>query len=158
MAEISSFALRMPPEFKEAAKVLSKVYIEEHYTEGDNTYVRSVGNRSINEIIIFLMRRGLKDTLDIIEKDIARKTEELAMWQEFVAFFMQNPAARNVLPINLPSGSKSRCFLEKCMEDPNSWQDGFDRAQATDDFASAQRSLFELTEAKGAVQRALAAE
>lgn len=156
MAETSNFALRMPPELKEAAKALSNVYFDEIWLEDGKELCKLHFFGSINESLIFLMRKGLDVTLELIEKDIARNAEEMAMWQEFVSFFMQNAAARNALPANFAPGSKARGFLTECMEeDPEGWGDGIDRAYATDEFASKQRKVFSLTEVKGFIQKAL---
>lgn len=178
MAETSAFALRMPPEIKEAAKALVKVPFDEPATRGGG-YLNSIFLGSINDALCYLLKTGLKGTLVHLDKAIADYTNRVAISGEWMAWFLQNPAASNILPHNLPEGSLGRQELEKLMA-PNEqqraepdadpivdgflmaederWASGVSRREATDEYAYEQRRLYELTEAKGVIQKALAAD
>ncbi|WP_187193354.1 hypothetical protein [Methylobacterium sp. WL1] len=79
-----------------------------------------------------------------------------------MAWFLQNPAASNILPHNLPEGSRARAELEEIMSpdgvDDEDWAGGISRRQVTQDYAGEQQRLYDLVEAKGVIQKALAAQ
>ena len=78
-----------------------------------------------------------------------------------MAWFLQNPAASNILPHNLPEGSRARTELEEIMSpggiEDEDWAGGMPRRQVTHDYAGEQQRLYDLVEAKGVIQKALAA-
>ena len=78
-----------------------------------------------------------------------------------MAWFLQNPAASNILPHNLPEGSRARAELEEIMSpggiEDEDWAGGMPRRQVTQDYAGEQQRLYDLVEAKGVIQKALAA-
>ena len=49
--------------------------------------VNHIALRSINEAILFLMRKGVKAVLHDLEPEIAAARDEHAAWQEVVRFF-----------------------------------------------------------------------
>jgi hypothetical protein len=154
MATTANFALRMTPELKIAAKALTEVGFEEPLAEGGK--FNHIRPSSINEAILYLMRSGIRATLAHIERQIAKTSAEHQMWEEIVSFFISHPTDRFALPANFAEGSNARAFISKCMdEDPEGLDEGFDRTEATDEFAGTQRQLFKLIEAKGQLQRAL---
>lgn len=173
MAETTPFALRMPPEIKAAAKSLTKVLFHEPSSRGED-YVNSIFLGSINDALCYLLKTGLKGTLVHLDNEIAEYTKRVAISGEWMAWFLQNPAASNILPHNLPEGSKGRKDLEERMApveyepgeraaddefliEENPWAGGVSRREVTGEYANEQRILYSLTEAKGAIQKALAA-
>ncbi|MCJ2055916.1 hypothetical protein MKL09_05050 [Methylobacterium sp. J-048] len=177
MAETTAFALRMPPEIKAAAKALIKVPFEEPSDRGGD-YINSIFLGSINDALCYLLKTGLKGTLVHLDAGIADYSRRAAISGEWMAWFLQNPAASNILPHNLPEGSLGRQELEKMMApddrkftdrpvdpdieamvlaEPEPWASGVSRREATDEYAHEQRMLYSLTEAKGVIQKALAA-
>ena len=160
MAETSAFALRMPPEFKAAAKALTKVGFDEpsHLGEG---YINNIWLRSINDALCYLLRTGLKGTLTHIDAAIADFTKRVAVSGEMMTWFLQNPAASNILPHNLPEGSVARAELQEAMFtdgiENEGWAGGMSRREVTQDYASEQQRLYDLVEAKGVIQKALVA-
>lgn len=159
MAETSAFALRMPPEVKAAAKALTKVAFEEPSDKGEG-YVNSVFLGSINDALCYLLKTGLKGTLVHLDAAIAEYAGRVAVSGELMAWFLQNPAASNILPHNLPEGARARDWLQEVMApdgvEDEDWTGGMSRREAADEYASEQRRLYNLTEAKGVIQKALA--
>lgn len=160
MAETSAFALRMPPEIKEAAKALTKVGFDEPSYKGEG-YINNIWLHSINDALCYLLRTGLKGTLTHIDAAIVEFTNKVAISGEMMAWFLQNPAASNILPHNLPEGSRARAELEEIMSpdgtEDEDWAGGMSRRQVTQDYAGEQQRLYDLVEAKGVIQKALAA-
>ena len=154
----SAFALRMPPEVKEAARELSNTYFHEPSDKGEE-YVNSVAfGKSINEALNFLLLRGLRTTHQIVQDYSAEVQKEHDRFSTFMTFFMANPIARNVCPFNLPEDSEPRKWLKAVMElQPEDFPEGADRPWVADEYASTQRHLEQLSRTVGAIQRALAA-
>lgn len=161
MAETSAFALRMPPEIKAAAKALTKVGFDEPSDRGEG-YINNIWLHSINDALCYLLKTGLKGTLIHIDAAIADFTNRVAISGEIMAWFLQNPAASNVLPHNLPEDSRARAALQEIMSpdgvEDEDWAGGMSRRQVTHDYAGEQQRLYELVEAKGVIQKALAAQ
>ena len=160
MAETSAFALRMPPEIKAAAKALTKVGFDEPSDRGEG-YINNVWLHSINDALCYLLKTGLKGTLTHIDVAIADFTNRVAISGEMMAWFLQNPAASNILPHNLPEGSRARADLQEGMcpdgVEDEAWAGGMSRREATQNYAAEQQRLYDLVEAKGVIQKALAA-
>ncbi|SEE05459.1 hypothetical protein SAMN05444161_4733 [Rhizobiales bacterium GAS191] len=156
----TNFALKMPPEWKEAAKALTKTYFDEPSIKGDG-FINSIMLGSVNDAILYLMRNGLRETLAHIEKQIAEVTEEHRTFQELADFFMQNAAADSATLANFAEGSRARKYLDEMIED-DAEDENVDhagevsRAGAAHELAISQRQLYGLVGAKGAIQRALA--
>jgi hypothetical protein len=108
---------------------------------------------SINKAILYLMRAGIRQVVDFLEEDIAYAIKDHEAWQNIIQFFLNNPTTLNILPNNFPERSKEREFVLRMMR----WKasEGLDRGVAADEFAYSQGRLLKLTEAKGALQRAL---
>lgn len=161
MAETSAFALRMPPEIKAAAKALTKVGFDEPSDRGEG-YINNVWLHSINDALCYLLKTGLRGTLTHIDAAIADYTDRVAVSGEMMTWFLQNPAASNILPHNLPQGSHARAELQEIMSpdgvEDEDWIGGMSRRQVTHDYAGEQQRLYDLVEAKGVIQKALAAK
>jgi hypothetical protein len=147
----TSFALRMPPEVKEAAKALSQrgVYI----AHPDNTYSAF---DSINGALCFLLDVGARGVRDMLKANLADATKEHTNWTGIMRFFLDNPSAATALPFNFPEGSIERKEIENLIElQPEDFAGGFDRPWFTDEFATRQRTVWQLTEVLGVVQKAI---
>lgn len=162
MSTTSNFALRMPPEIKTAAKALTNRIAFNEPMADKPGFIRHVALGSINEALVYLMKTGLRQTLEYVDQALAEKTEELNAYQDFMAFLLANPAAREVRPANLAEGSAGRKWLEGAIAEYESHPDeeGYDpgvmtRRDATLDYSALQEWVFRLTEAKGAIQMAL---
>jgi len=150
------FALRLRPGVKEAAKAITEAHWYVPSENGLPDYVDGRGGGSLNDELQKLLNAGLKVRVKELEHGIAEAKKEVEQFQDLVRFFMDNPAASYVLPINLPEGSKGRAWLEDVMEvQPEDFHNGESRAEATREYASAQERLFRLTTALGAVQKAI---
>ncbi|MGE8128939.1 hypothetical protein ACQKQD_18360 [Methylobacterium sp. NPDC080182] len=160
MAETSAFALRMPPEIKAAAKALTKVGFDEPSDAGEGL-INNIWCHSINDALCYLLRTGLKGTLTHIDTAIADFTKKVAISGEMMAWFLQNPAASNILPHNLPEASPARAELQEIMfpdgVEDEQWTGGMSRREVTQSYAGEQQRLYDLVEAKGVIQKALAA-
>ena len=167
MAETSNFALRMPPEIKDAAKALTKVLFHEPSEKGAD-FVNSIFLHSINDALVYLMRKGLRETLAHIDKELQEYTDKVAISQELMAFFMANPVASEVRAANLPESSPARVSMEKEQAfyddqpaseyESNERYDVLTRRQVSQEYADGQRMMYSLNEAKGFIQRALIAK
>jgi len=154
----SAFALRMPPEVKEAARELSATFFDEPSDRGEGRTNMVGFGKSINEALNYLLRRGLHTTYATLQNYLLEVQQQQDRWNAYMAFFMANPAARNVLPFNLPEGSQPRVWLEELMElQPEDFPEGADRPWVADEYAGTQRHLESLSRAIGAIQRAIAA-
>ena len=99
------FALRLRPELRDAAKVLTRVgFIE--------TATRSVSFNSINEALNSLILTGLPRVLELVEAELADQRVALAIWEGITRFFLDNPAATEARPFNFEEGSVERRALE----------------------------------------------
>lgn len=151
----SAFALRMPPEVKEAARELSNTTIEEA-SAGDGLTSLDFGE-SINAALNFLLLRGLQATQDLLQVQFAQAQTDCDRHGAYMTFFLAHPSARYVRPSDLPKSSEPRAWLKKVM-DANGESEGLDRTWCSGEYARAQRQIEGLTKTIEAVQRALAAQ
>lgn len=162
MADTSNFALRMPPEIKTAAKALTnRISFNEPMADKPG-YIRNIYLGSINEALVYLMKTGLRQTLEYIDEALIEKTERLNAYQDFMTFFLANPAAKEVRPANLAEGSAGRKWIEEAVAeyDPHPDEAEYDpsvisRREASSEYSTYQEWVFRLTEAKGTIQMAL---
>ena len=154
MGDLTNFALRMPPEIKEAAKALVACRVRFIDKEAG----RDVWLSSINEALCYLMEVGTRGLRDILKDHMIEVAKAHDDWTGIMRFFLDNPSAAFALPVNFPEGSIERKEIEYLMElQPEDFADGFDRPWFTEEFASRQRQVWALTEAIGVVQKAIGA-
>lgn len=162
VAETTSFALRVPPAIKEAAKALTHrgIYLERSQDDGTLISGRP-DTSSINAAFVFLLREGLMSAKRLVEKNIERvNSADFIPYSEIMKFFLDNPAARAAFPANFPDGSPARTLLERIeaqeADTDGEEVEGFHRSDVSMYYAMAQQEIYALTEALGAIQRALA--
>ena len=167
MSEKSTFALRLPPELKAAARALTSTSFIEPVGDGSGL-VNHIALRSINEAILFLMRKGVKAVLHDLEPEIAAARDEHAAWQEVVRFFLANPAADWALPTNFPDDTPARKLADEHVsafaDDEPSGTDDVDalseraisRRTALEELSISQNVLASRIATKGALQRVYA--
>ena len=154
MADLTNFALRMPPEIKEAARALSGFRVSFMDKEGN----RHVMLDSINAALCYLMEVGTRGLREILKENLTNAVKEHEAWTGIMRFFLDNPSAAFALPINFPEGSIERKEVEELIElQPEDFPNGFARPWFTEEFASIQRRVWALTEALGVVQKAIGA-
>ena len=183
MTKSSNFALRTFPEFKEAAQALIRLdfLYEPHGDAGRN--MSSLALDSINSAFNTLIAKGLPAVQVVVDKRLKVEQAGLAVMQDIMRFLLDNPAARHAHAVNFPAGSNARRVLEvsaavECddggvtLSDDNEeffdglglgvdwdWgEDGITRDKAARVFARQQSAVERLTDAKGALQRALATQ
>jgi len=165
MSETTSFALRLPPELKSAAKALINTNFYDPSVTGKGSIkgkgpVTGVSPRSINDAIIYLMKKGMLQTLEHLEAQITKEEAELEIWEPIVAFFLQNPDASQANPGTFAKGSPARVYLtgienKALVYDKADSHDPATRHDATLQLARSQRNLASLVETKAAIQTAL---
>lgn len=159
----TSFALRIDPDLKAAAKALTQPWVsfDIPMPEREEHAARPVYLRSINEAFQFLIETGLGPTLGHIDAAVAQCRGEHDALSEVAKFFMDNPAATEARPTDLSDGSRGRDYLahqiavaiEEEGED-NAWA-SLPRDHVFAEYTDIQRRLMALTAAKGAIQKAL---
>lgn len=170
------FALRLRPELRTAAKAITRVGFISTTTGG-------LSFNSINEALNSLILTGLPRVLELVEAELADQRVALAVWEGITRFFLDNPAATEARPFNFEVGSVERRTLESMIvsdESDDSEESGDDeevpysgpmpevglsnlsfvmetthmpRPGAAFGLAAVQRRIWELTAAKGAIQR-----
>jgi hypothetical protein len=159
---MTKFALRLPSDLKDAAKALSEIYFQENPTKNPEYY--SGGKLgSINEAIIYLTRRGLRDTLNVIDINISAAKHRHGLWEEMMKYIINNPEADEISPDILAESPETRALVEELVQsnalldglDPKKVTGGLKRAFVADRFATSQHGLFKLVEARGVIQKAV---
>src|SRR5690349_4440371 len=146
MAERVGCLLRMRPEVKEAAEGLRSVRFIEMQPGSD----KSIWAPSVNAALLHFVEQGIRATLPRIDAQIDAETEEVKVWEEMMTWLVNNPAARSILPSNLPEGSRARAWMEEeARVDPGAWHDGVFRTDAASEYARHQQRLFDLIDVKG---------
>jgi hypothetical protein len=112
MVTISSFALRTFPEFKEAAKSLVGLYLEESRTRDTERFSWPVHTDSINSAFNSLIAKGLPAILAIVDNELTKEQEALAIAQEIMRFLLSNPAAQRAYALNFEEDSSARRLIE----------------------------------------------
>jgi hypothetical protein len=169
------FALRLRPELRDAAKALTRLSFVE-------TATGSLSFNSINEALNSLILKGLPGVLDLVEAELADQRVALPIWEGITRFFLDNPAATEARPFNFEEGSVERRTLESMIvpvesDDLEASDDEevpysgpmpevgllnlefamapthMPRPGAARGLALVQRRIWELTAAKGAIQR-----
>src|SRR5437016_49126 len=116
MANTTAFALRMPPEFKWAAKALTQTQFYEWSDTDPPRTVRSFGQWSVNGAILQLIQIGMGRTLEILEPELRQASAEHEAWYQIVAFFLSNPVADTAIAANFGNDTAARSFIEKHMK------------------------------------------
>ena len=154
---------------------------EPHGDAGRN--MSSLALDSINSAFNTLIAKGLPAVQVVVDKRLKVEQAGLAVMQDIMRFLLDNPAARHAHAVNFPAGSNARRVLEvsaavECddggvtLSDDNEeffdglglgvdwdWgEDGITRDKAARVFARQQSAVERLTDAKGALQRALATQ
>jgi hypothetical protein len=164
------------PEFKEAVRAINQITgaIEAESIGPDGTKLYSALPR-INEVFNGLMVHGFGEYLCAINRRLPSLKRAYDMCHDIMRFFTDNPAAKVALPINFPEGSDARKVMElefseaeddiRVLDDVDGildnlfstdWDRGMQRRVAKLNLAVVQLHLDHLTEAKGAIQRAMA--
>jgi hypothetical protein len=151
----TSFALRLPPELKEAVKSLTSIRcgLYRPSRNGKEGYVDGLHLGSINEALVTLILEGLEGPmLRYIQAALDEVRLEYSRCQEIMRFFLDNPAASLARPEDFPEGSAAREYLDQIKDEHGAegWE-GDDRAEAASAYSIAQRRLLELTTAQAAI-------
>jgi hypothetical protein len=141
---------------------------------------------SINAAFNSLIAKGLPAMLALVDKELSRRQAALEIMQDIMRFLLDHPAARRAYAANFPSDSPAQRVLAACdaglreaeenegsvdeaargLTDPEAMlfevldepEDGIGRATAATQMGRWQDDVVALTEAKGALQRALATQ
>ena len=125
--ETVAFALRTSPNFKEAAKALTKissgVYKKHKNDKGEDVY-SALHIHSINETFNTLIKEGVSVVLDTLDRELARLAEAKKIGEGIAKFIMDNPAAPAAMPANFPEGSDERFLLTALEDEYDAWRSG----------------------------------
>jgi hypothetical protein len=160
MTKAVNFALRLPPDVKEAARALTGVHLYRPSRCGREGRVSGVSTSSINEALVSLMIEGLEPMLAYVDQALNEENAELAGWQEIVKRFIEDPLVGRIFSDDFEEGSAAWRHID-------SWQDysgteeepiglGLESAKAARGFAFSQEKVLKLTGAKGAILKVLA--
>ena len=165
----TSFAFRLPPELKAAAKALTKVNLYRPSRNGKPGYVDGVSTYSINDALVTLATIGLEKMAEIVQANLDKATKEQEAYAELMAFFLANPITEVANATDFPVGSPARVLIELTDEDAKaqeasekewgrevSYPRGCHRNEAAERYTGTQHQIMHLTSAKGAILKALA--
>src|SRR5690349_16574879 len=151
MAESASYLLRMSPELKEAAKALTTISFGESC--GGKEKLKSVDLRSLNQSLVYLIKKGIEGIMPNIDERIAKVTGRYKALEEIMTVFINTPSLRFVMPDHFPKGSRARNYVEDRVAGPNmdplfEFEANLDRREAAEWYASTQEQMFQLIDAK----------
>ena len=156
----TSFAFRLPPELKAAAKALSKVRgLYRPSRNGKPGMEDWVSTYSINDALVTLATIGLEKMAEIVQANLDKATREQEAYAELMAFFLANPLTEVAKATDFPVGSPGQTLIESDGMEYGEGEDGgelgWDRNLAAQYYTSTQHQILYLTGAKGAIQKAL---
>lgn len=146
----NSVTVQLSPELKKAARMLSNTTFNEPNVKLGFGH-HPVHLSSTNDAIAYLVKKGMKYTLGLIDQQISRDKESLEIWEPMVAFLLQDPAADSIEASNFTEGSPAWDHL---MQLESEGQTGILRADAMRMLADTQESLSSLMRAKEAIEEA----
>ncbi|APH74083.1 hypothetical protein [Aquibium oceanicum] len=158
MTQTTSFALRIAPELKQAAKALTGPHFYEWET-GEDGVRRTVGSSptSINDAFAYLIRHGLQPVLAILQAEKADVDLTYEAFAEAMEFLLANPS-KDATDLSIyPEGGHTREIVANYREEPPSADDtdATVRHFVSSEFSLLQRQRIGLAAAIGAVQRAI---
>jgi hypothetical protein len=112
MESTTSFALRTFPEFKEVAKALVGLSLEEWWGRGAERFYRPVRTDSINAAFNSLIAKGLPALSEILDNELAKGQAALAIAQEIMRFLLNNPDAQRAYAVNFEEESSAKRLIE----------------------------------------------
>ena len=89
MADLTPYALRLPPEMKDAAKAMSKIRFS-IYADGATSTSKHYSGNSINDALNHLLRCGVADTIKAMQPEIQETIKLRDFWQGAARFFIEN--------------------------------------------------------------------
>ena len=167
MTDTTTFAFRLPPELKAAAKALTEVVFYRPSRYGSKYADVGYSPRSINDALVTLATFGLVEVAEHIQTALDKTNDELKPLAELMSFFLANPVADSARAPNFAEGSPARALLEADARALLAEQEHDDslagieggvmsRDTAAQEYAGTQHAILRLTAAKGAIQKALA--
>jgi hypothetical protein len=157
----------LPEHIKKAAAAVTKCRVAFYESTSEPCGGPAVGSSShaavfaatVNDVIIWFCRAGLPAVLKHVEHAMKQASEELAPYQEIVAFFTANSAATEVRGANFdPATMAGRMFAEldeEALKNAESCDLTVTRKEATESLSRLQALVMALSEAKGALQSAI---
>lgn len=134
----ASYLLRMTPEIKDAAKALTSI----HFTEPafEEGFINSIWLRSMNQALLYLVKKGVRATLPHVEAQLAETIEEYKTYEEIMTVLTNSPSLGFVMPHNFPQGSRARTYLEQLAQQDEGEDNGrggrLDRSEAAEEYAN----------------------
>ena len=153
----ASFAFRLPPELKAAAKALTKVHVYRPSRNGKPGYVDGVSTYSINDALVSLATIGLEKMAEYVQTNLDEANKEQEAYAELMTFFLADPLTDVAHAADFPVGSPARVLIEVTDAQRGEYElAGWHRRDAANYYTGTQAQIMNLTGAKGAIQKALA--